>query len=139
MDFKQVKKWKIPEGDVLSVTDSNNNILWEAPLQWNLEDGSTLTVRNNTNFEVNVINPKGEQFAIICPRGIYIDDISQGDYSSVPTEVGYYEFDINGVIGKCTITFRASVVMTKNQVSGDFILKDSSGEIVSSVTITVTK
>lgn len=139
MDFKQVKKWKIPEGDVLSVTDSKNNILWEAPLQWDLEDGSTLTVTTLVDFEVNVINPNGEDFFIMYPTWICWVDISTGTGEVNKSETtGYRELDIGGVVGKCTITFNPirTNITTNNTTNKEFILMGPDKDIVSSVTVT---
>ena len=32
MNFSDVKKWVIPEGDVKKVVDSNNRVIWEKDL-----------------------------------------------------------------------------------------------------------
>lgn len=137
MDFKQVKKWKIPEGDVLSVTDSKNNILWEAPLQWNLEDGSTLTVEYLVNFTVTVINPNGEDFFITYPTWISYVGISTGTGKIVSSETtGYRDLDVGGVIGECMITFNPQRTGFTILTNKDFILKGPDESVISSVTVT---
>lgn len=137
MDFSTVKKWVIPEGEVLSVSDSNYNCLWEAPLQWDIEDGSTLKVTSLTDFYVNVINPNGEQFTITYPDWISFVEVDTSDLevSAGASETsGYRDLNVNMLVGKCKLTFnpmRINLTTNKN-----FILKGPDGSVVSSATVT---
>lgn len=135
MDFSLVKKWTIQEGDVLSVTDSKNNLLWSAPLQWNLETGSTLTVTSLVDFSVMVINSSGEDFFITYPDWINYIQVSSGTVGVNDSETsGYKELDVSGVVGRCLITFnpvRTNIIRNK-----DFLLQGPSKDLISSVTIT---
>lgn len=51
MNFSNVKKWVIPEGDVKMVIDSNNRVIWSKAVYFYIEDVSgsanTLTIKKN--------------------------------------------------------------------------------------------
>ncbi len=137
MDFSLVKKWTIPEGDVLSVTDSEYNLLWEAPLQWDLEDQ---TVNAYQVITINVVSPNGEQFTIQYPAGLILQATSPEDADV--TEIGTDdepEVAINGVVGKISIDFMVRRLVSTTGGTQNIYLKNVTGDIVETVTLTYSK
>lgn len=92
MDFSTVKKWIIPEGEVLKVVDSNGDIIWRKSKtnpSWDLPSKKYLAPIA-TNFNVNITDSDSAGWELQSDSSwISINLIEQQTYSGTGNSTSY--------------------------------------------------